>query len=79
EIVLWETPKALQVPISALFRCQSDWCAFVADQGRAQRRQVRLGRRGQGAAAVESGLTAGEEVILYPSDQVQPDTRVRGR
>lgn len=79
EIVLWETPKALQVPISALFRCQSEWCAFVADQGRAQRRQVKLGRRGQAAAAVESGLTAGEEVILYPSDQVQPDTRVRGR
>ncbi len=79
EIVLWETSKALQVPISALFRCQTDWCAFVADQGRAQRRQVKLGRRSQAAAVVESGLTAGERVILYPSDQVAPGTRVRGR
>jgi HlyD family secretion protein len=79
EIVIWETAKALQVPISALFRCQTDWCTFVADQGRAQRRQVKLGRRSQAAAVVETGLVAGERVILYPSDQVQPGTRIGGR
>jgi HlyD family secretion protein len=79
EIVVWETSKALQVPISALFRCQNDWCAFVANRGRAQRRQLELGHRSQTAAVVEAGLTAGERVILYPSDQVVPGTRVRGR
>ena len=79
EIVVWETSKALQVPISALFRCQNDWCAFVANRGRAQRRQLELGHRSQTAAVVEAGLTAGERVILYPSDQVAPGTRVRGR
>jgi HlyD family secretion protein len=67
------------VPISALFRCEPDWCVFVVEQGRAQRRSLRLGRRNDQGAMVESGLAVGEQVILYPGDQVEPGSRVRGR
>lgn len=79
QIVLWEAQQVLQVPISALFRCEPDWCAFVVDQGRAQRRSLGLGRRNDQGAVVESGLAVGDQVILYPGDQVGPGRRVRGR
>ncbi|MBE9136352.1 HlyD family efflux transporter periplasmic adaptor subunit [Nodosilinea sp. LEGE 07088] len=78
-IVVWQSEDVLTVPISALFRCDPDWCAFVDDQGRAQRRQVAIGPRSDFAAVVKSGLTEGEQVILYPGDQIEAEVRVKGR
>jgi HlyD family secretion protein len=78
-IVVWQSEDVLTVPISALFRCDPDWCAFVSDQGRAQRRQVTLGPRSDFAAVVEAGLDPGEQVILYPDDQIEAGVRVVGR
>ncbi|MBE9110426.1 HlyD family efflux transporter periplasmic adaptor subunit [Nodosilinea sp. LEGE 07298] len=79
QIVVWEEENVLTVPISALFRCDTDWCAFVAEDGRAQRREVAIGPRSDFAAVVESGLAEGDQVILYPGDQIEADVRVRGR
>jgi HlyD family secretion protein len=79
QIVVWQSDDVLTVPISALFRCDTDWCAFVAEDGRAQRREVTIGPRSDFAAVVESGLAEGEQVILYPGDQIEADVRVRGR
>ncbi len=79
QIVVWQSDDVLSVPISALFRCDIDWCAFVNEQGRAQARPVTLGPRSDFAAVVESGLSPGEQVILYPSDQIEAGVRVKGR
>lgn len=79
KIVIWQSPDALQVPASALFRCNRAWCTFVVENGRAQQRQVELGPQSDFAAVVESGLTAGETVILYPGDQVASGVRVQAR
>lgn len=78
-LVVWQAEQVLQVPVSALFRCDRAWCTFVATEGRAQQRQVELGPRSELAAVVRSGLDAGEQVILYPSDQVESGVRVAGR
>lgn len=69
-IVIWADDDALQVPVSALYRCDQDWCVFVVEGDRAYPRQVALGPRNTNAAVVESGLQPGEQVILHPSEQV---------
>lgn len=79
KIVVWQSSDALQVPASALFRCDRAWCTFVVENGRAQQRPVELGPRSDFAAVVESGLAAGETVILYPGDQVASGVRVQAR
>lgn len=78
-IVVWQSDDVLTVPISALFRCDTDWCAFVKDNGRAQRRPITIGPRSDFEAVVESGLTEGDQVILYPGDQIESGVRVQSR
>lgn len=78
-IVVWQSDDVLTVPISALFRCDTDWCTFVDEDGRAQRRQVAVGPRSDFAAVVETGLVEGEQVVLYPGDQIEAGVRIQGR
>ncbi len=67
---VWSSPDALQVPLGALFRDGGDWAVFVDVDGVARLRRIELGRMSDDAAQVLDGLTAGESVILYPSDRV---------
>lgn len=76
-IVVWEAPQAVQVPISALFRCGQAWCVFTVANGKAQRRQVAIGHRNEVAAEVQQGLAAGATVIVHPSPQLADGKRVR--
>jgi HlyD family secretion protein len=62
-----------------LFRRGERWTVFVVADGRAQMRDVALLRRSGRSAAVESGVTPGERVIVYPSDRVTAGTRVETR
>ncbi|NER78817.1 MAG: efflux RND transporter periplasmic adaptor subunit [Leptolyngbya sp. SIO1D8] len=78
-IVIWANDDALQVPISALYRCDEDWCVFVVEGGRATPRQVTISQRSTTAAAVASGLQPGEQVILHPSEQVEAGREVEPR
>ncbi|HEX7124598.1 MAG TPA: HlyD family efflux transporter periplasmic adaptor subunit [Thermodesulfobacteriota bacterium] len=78
-IVVWARPDVLQVPVGALFRDEDGWAAFVVEDGRARRRAVQVGHRGERAAEVLSGLTEGETVILYPGDRVEEGGRVTAR
>ena len=78
-IVIWSNDDALQVPVSALYRCGGGWCVFVVDQDRAYPRQIAISQRSTTAAAVESGLQPGEQVILHPSEQIEEDRRVKAR
>jgi HlyD family secretion protein len=77
-IVVWEGADVLKVPMSALFRYRDAWHVFVAADGRARRAAVEIGERGSVAAEVRSGLSAGERVILHPSDQLDDGTRIIG-
>jgi HlyD family secretion protein len=64
------------VPAGALFRRGDTWSVYVVDDGRAQLRTIDLVRRSGRAAAVSKGLTQGERVIVYPSDQIGSGVRV---
>jgi HlyD family secretion protein len=62
-----------------VFRSGDMSYAFVVKDGRAKRRQIELVRRAKRFAAVASGLTPGEIVIVYPSDKVTDGIRVTER
>ncbi len=76
-IVVWRGENVLIVPGSALFRTPSGWGLFVVEGGRARERAVEVGRRGSDRVQILGGLEAGEEVVLYPSGDVDDGVVVR--
>ncbi|WP_432812655.1 efflux RND transporter periplasmic adaptor subunit [Pantanalinema sp. GBBB05] len=76
KIVTWAGKNVLQVPLSALFRCHENWCVFTVKNDRAQRRSVTVNHRNDFAAEIQQGLTAGEGIILHPTEQISEGTRV---
>jgi HlyD family secretion protein len=80
QIVVWQQPSVLQIPVSALLRCdrpQGDggWCVFAVDHNRAQRRSVTVGQRGT-TVEILDGLEEGDRVILHPTEQIESGRRV---
>ncbi len=69
-IVLWEGKDVLKLPLTALFRDNSNWAVFVESDGVASKRDVKLGRRTGLEAEVLSGLKAGERIVVHPSDKI---------
>ena len=78
-VVVWHGSDVVLVPLGALFRQGESWAVFVAANGRAQRRLIKIGERNLHAARVIEGLKPGEEVILHPSDRVTDDVRIERR
>jgi HlyD family secretion protein len=75
-IATWSGTDVLTVPSTALFRVGESWAVFVVDGGRARRRRVSAGRSDGRRTAIETGVSAGEEVIIQPSDVIRDGTRV---
>lgn len=76
-IVLWEESRTLKVPSGALFRRGPEWAAFVLAGGRAQLRAIKTGRASGSETQILSGLSAGDEVILYPGDRLKDGQRAQ--
>lgn len=62
--------SAVVVPAGALFREHGDWVTFAVKGGKAKKLTIEVGARTPDWAEVKRGLSAGEQVVLYPSDQV---------
>ena len=75
-IILWSSPRVLQAPLSAVFRCAAEWCAYVLDGKRARLRHIRIGHYNDEAVEILSGLTVGERVITHPPNDLAPNARV---
>ena len=75
-IVEWETPSALQLPLSALFRQGEGWAVFVVAEGTARRVEVEVGRRNGRTAEVLSGLQEGDRVVTHPNNALADGARV---
>ena len=82
-IIVWSTPSTTVVPRSALLQAnggaQGGWMAFVVQSGRAVQRAVRVGHLGGTSAEVLDGIAPGDEVVIFPSDQVTSGARVQSR
>ena len=75
-ISVWEGRDETIVPISALFRQEQDWAVFLVRGGRAEVTRVRIGEQNATGAQVLDGLRVGDEVVLFPSDQITSGRRV---
>lgn len=84
-IVVWSAPDVIVIPRSALLQATGQqentagWTAFVVKSGRVESRAVRIGHVGGTAAEVLAGIGSGEEVVVFPSDQVKAGMRVKTR
>jgi HlyD family secretion protein len=79
ELTVWQSPGALQIPIGALFRNGRDWSAFAVRDGRAEEMRLSIGHMNDETAEVLAGLSAGDVVILHPSDVIAEGTLVSQR
>lgn len=79
EIATWQSDKALQVPIAALYRHGDEWRVFVVDGDRAHEKNVKIGHMNNRLAEVLDGVKAGDKVILYPSDTISDGSLVESR
>jgi len=78
-IEIVRTPDALTVPVGALFRGQTGWSAFVIDENHARLRAVAVSRRSKAEAAVTSGLSGGERVVVFPPPVLRDGAMVEAR
>jgi HlyD family secretion protein len=76
KITIHQSPNALRLPISALFRKREQWAVYVIERGRARAVTVEIGQRNTGFAEVLKGLPEGTMVVLHPSDRVVDGVRV---
>ncbi|WP_262267459.1 efflux RND transporter periplasmic adaptor subunit [Microvirga yunnanensis] len=78
-VTTWSADNALTVPVSALFRNGEDWAVFTVGDGRARTTLVKIGHRNSRLAEVTSGLSAGDMVVLHPSDRIRDGVAVVDR
>ena len=78
-VTVWSAENALTVPVGALFRKGDDWATFVVRNGRTRTTLFRVGHRNNRTAEIISGLSAGDRVVLHPSDRVGEGTAVAER
>jgi HlyD family secretion protein len=76
-IVVFERASAVIAPVAALFRDGQQWAVYVAADGQAKKRQVKVGARTPSDAWIEDGLVRGERVVVYPSDSVADGKRLK--
>jgi HlyD family secretion protein len=77
EVVVLERASALLAPRAALGREGDRRVAYVARQGRAERREVKVGAVSTADAEVEAGLAEGEPLILIGTTPVKDGARIR--
>ena len=78
-VTIWNSDKALTLPVGALFRQGESWAVFVVRDGRARTIPVEIGQRNARVAEVVAGLAAGDHVVLHPSDRIRHGVRVAAR
>jgi HlyD family secretion protein len=67
---------AVSVPAAAVFRNGARDAVWVVENGRAHRRDVRLGAQGDSAVQVASGLRGGESIVVRGADRVTEGQQV---
>jgi HlyD family secretion protein len=77
--ILWEAGDVLKIPASALFRSGEGWAVFALDQGRARKREVRIGHRSHFEVELLDGLEEKTEIIIHPANTIEDGARVEAR
>ena len=75
-IVLWQGSDVLAIPVGSLFRDGKNWATYIVRAGHARLQDITIGERNEDIAQVIEGLSAGDRVILHPSDVIADGTAV---
>ncbi|MCC7344231.1 MAG: efflux RND transporter periplasmic adaptor subunit [Deltaproteobacteria bacterium] len=75
-ITTFRREEALTIPVGALFRDGKDWAVFQVTAGRAKKVRVEVERRNPELALLAAGLKLGDQVVVYPSDELEDGARV---
>lgn len=78
KITAFSKENSLLVPTGALFKEKSEWKVFAVSSGKATKKKVEITERSRDESIIQSGLTEGEEVIVYPGENVKEGVSVRG-
>jgi multidrug efflux pump subunit AcrA (membrane-fusion protein) len=78
-IIVWQSENVLKIPSSALFRNGEKWNVFVAEAGKAQKREVSVGHQTSSESEILEGLSEGETVVLHPPNQLTNGTSVKSQ
>jgi HlyD family secretion protein len=78
-VYLRQLASAVLAPLGALIRDRGDWAVYRLEQGRARLRAIRVGTLTDRDAEILAGVDPGDQVVVYPSDQVQDGLRVQPR
>jgi HlyD family secretion protein len=76
-MTVWQAPKVITAPASAVFQRGDGWRVFIVDHGRARLRPVEIGHRTGASVEIVRGLTPGMKLVLFPSDKIDDGVRVR--
>ena len=79
DVRIWQTQDTLRVPASAVFRDERGWAVFAIRDDRARHVAVETGRHGPDFVQVKKGLSDGDAVVLYATDQVADGVPVVAR
>ena len=79
EIVVAESPNALQIPAEAVFRTDGSPFVFRIEGGRARKSPVTLGLETVTAVEVVKGLSPEDRVVVGPLGNLQDGDRVEAR
>lgn len=78
-IVTWRGNDVLRVPSSSLFRSGDERNVFVVRDGIALAVIVKTDHRNSLEVEIVSGLSIGEEIVLYPGDRVRSGVEIERR
>jgi HlyD family secretion protein len=76
-IITWESPDVLKAPVGALFQRGGAWQTYVLDGSAARLRTVKIGHSNGLETEILEGLKAGDQVVVYPGDQIADGVRVK--
>lgn len=79
-IVEWEAEDVLLIPLSAVFRTDDDWFAFVIGDGSVARKtSIEIAQRDGRQALLVRGLEVGDRVVTHPPDTLRDGSVVTER
>lgn len=78
-LIIWSSDTVTQVPVSALYRNGGNWAVFSVEDDRAKVTAVEIGHMTARRAEILSGLSDGDQVILYPGDALEDGSLVADR
>lgn len=76
-IIAFRREDRLLLPAAAMFRDGEEWAVFHVIRGKAVKKKLTIEASSGATAAVQSGLSEGDEVIVYPGENIQDGVKVQ--